>query len=106
MPAFASGKAGVTNWILPLAKTQPERVAAPEQKTPLERVVCSGAATQIRTGDFILTKDVLYQLSHSSTLLQVFPLSECYYIKKILLCQYFFQKINFSKRISNSKNIP
>ena len=26
----------------------------------------SGAATQIRTGDLILTKDVLYQLSHSS----------------------------------------
>ncbi len=26
-----------------------------------------GAATQIRTGDLILTKDVLYQLSHSST---------------------------------------
>ena len=25
-----------------------------------------GAATQIRTGDLILTKDVLYQLSHSS----------------------------------------
>ncbi len=27
-----------------------------------------GAATQIRTGDLILTKDVLYQLSHSSNL--------------------------------------
>ena len=26
----------------------------------------SGAATRIRTGDLILTKDVLYQLSHSS----------------------------------------
>ncbi len=25
-----------------------------------------GAATRIRTGDLILTKDVLYQLSHSS----------------------------------------
>ena len=29
-------------------------------------VSCFGAATQIRTGDLILTKDVLYQLSHSS----------------------------------------
>ena len=28
--------------------------------------VLFGAATQIRTGDLILTKDVLYQLSHSS----------------------------------------
>ena len=27
--------------------------------------VC-GAATQIRTGDLVLTKDALYQLSHSS----------------------------------------
>ena len=27
-----------------------------------------GAATRIRTGDLILTKDVLYQLSHSSNL--------------------------------------
>ena len=52
----------------------------------------SGAATQIRTGDLILTKDVLYQLSHSSTLLQVFPLSDSYYNKKILLCQAFFIK--------------
>ena len=26
-----------------------------------------GAANQIRTGDLILTKDVLYHLSHSST---------------------------------------
>ena len=28
--------------------------------------VLFGAATRIRTGDLILTKDVLYQLSHSS----------------------------------------
>ena len=27
---------------------------------------CSGAADQIRTGDLILTKDALYQLSYSS----------------------------------------
>ena len=52
----------------------------------------SGAATQIRTGDLILTKDVLYQLSHSSTLSQVFPFSECYYNKKKLLCQVFLIK--------------
>ena len=30
----------------------------------------SGAAIQIRTGDLILTKDVLYQLSHSSIALR------------------------------------
>ena len=31
-----------------------------------------GAATQIRTGDLILTKDVLYQLSHSSIVRECF----------------------------------
>ena len=44
-----------------------QRVAAPENQNP--RPIgrgFSGAATQIRTGDLILTKDVLYQLSHSS----------------------------------------
>ena len=33
----------------------------------------SGAATRIRTGDLILTKDVLYQLSHSSKVTKIFP---------------------------------
>ena len=32
----------------------------------------SGAATRIRTGDLILTKDVLYQLSHSSKVTKIF----------------------------------
>ena len=31
-------------------------------------VIHFGAANQIRTGDLILTKDVLYHLSHSSKL--------------------------------------
>ncbi len=35
-------------------------------KTTALRWFSAGAATQIRTGDLILTKDVLYQLSHSS----------------------------------------
>ena len=44
-----------------------QRVAAPEKpKPPAKSRGFSGAATQIRTGDLILTKDVLYQLSHSS----------------------------------------
>ena len=38
-----------------------------EKTSPIGEVF-SGAATQIRTGDLILTKDVLYQLSHSSVL--------------------------------------
>ena len=49
-------------------------------------VFLSGAATQIRTGDLILTKDVLYQLSHSSN-------CENYYSKIIDNCQPFFEKI-------------
>ena len=36
------------------------------KKAPLLGCSFLGAATQIRTGDLILTKDVLYQLSHSS----------------------------------------
>ena len=44
-----------------------QRVAAPENQSPRsDDRGFSGAATQIRTGDLILTKDVLYQLSHSS----------------------------------------
>lgn len=41
-----------------------------KKKTPRNLTVSrdsSGAAIQIRTGDLILTKDVLYHLSHSST---------------------------------------
>ena len=39
-----------------------------------------GAATQIRTGDLILTKDVLYQLSHSSV-------NRWYYSRENRFCQ-------------------
>ncbi len=38
--------------------------------------VVVGAATQIRTGDLILTKDVLYQLSHSSIVRGYFPMTQ------------------------------
>ena len=40
----------------------------PHKKTTLLQVVSSGADTQIRTGDLILTKDALYRLSYISTL--------------------------------------
>ena len=52
----------------------------------------SGAATQIRTGDLILTKDVLYQLSHSSIRPRIFPRDADYYIKCLTVCQYLFTK--------------
>ena len=51
----------------------------------------SGAATRIRTGDLILTKDVLYQLSHSSIFVP-FHSDAVYYIKKKAVCQYVFPK--------------
>ena len=54
----------------------------------------SGAATRIRTGDLILTKDVLYQLSHSSVRQRIFPHDADYYIKCYSVCQYFFEKIS------------
>ena len=42
-------------------------VAIPNKNgTPIGVPFLFGAATRIRTGDLILTKDVLYQLSHSS----------------------------------------
>ncbi len=51
------------------AKTQFESPIAVQTKNAPEWVrFLFGAATQIRTGDLILTKDVLYQLSHSSNL--------------------------------------
>ena len=53
----------------------------------------SGAATRIRTGDLILTKDVLYQLSHSSITQGYFLVTLDNYIKYFCVCQYILQKI-------------
>ena len=47
---------------------------------------CFGAATRIRTGDLILTKDVLYQLSHSSVLYASVT-DVLYYNKSVGVCQ-------------------
>ena len=47
--------------------TSRERYIPIKNQSPREFPLgLSGAATRIRTGDLILTKDVLYQLSHSS----------------------------------------
>ena len=64
--------------VLSLAKQSFLAPKCEKKEATIVKTVASlfGAATQIRTGDLILTKDVLYQLSHSSTLSQVFPLSE------------------------------
>ena len=58
-------------------------ISSIEMKLPLEKPKprgitsgLSGAATQIRTGDLILTKDVLYQLSHSSVSQEYFPVTQ------------------------------
>lgn len=48
-----------------------------------------GAAIQIRTGDLILTKDVLYLLSHSSKFNKIYLLE--YYILIICYCQFIFK---------------
>ncbi len=53
-----------------------------------------GAATQIRTGDLILTKDVLYQLSHSSVC-NVPIISEA----------HLFVKRNFKRSFRNFRKI-
>ena len=51
------------------AQKSPETVDAPDFAPDASILVTLyGAAIQIRTGDLILTKDALYQLSYSSTL--------------------------------------
>ena len=84
-----------------------ERVAAPDnpqkQKIPrafVRRAIknqspevlpsgLSGAATRIRTGDLILTKDVLYQLSHSSVSQEYFLVTQIIISKKIPFVNMF-----------------
>ena len=52
------------------AQKSPETVDAPGFAPDASiSVTLYGAAIQIRTGDLILTKDALYQLSYSSTLI-------------------------------------
>ena len=55
----------------------------------------SGAATRIRTGDLILTKDVLYQLSHSSV-----P-QEFFLVTLTIIANYFEFVNSFCKKICN-----
>ena len=65
------------------AKTRPNRWYQPkrnQKRTPKKVSFAFGAATRIRTGDLILTKDVLYQLSHSS-ISQNISHDALYYIK-------------------------
>ena len=60
-------------------------------------MVFSGAASQNRTDDLILTKDVLYRLSHSSE-----P-NVLYYSKELPVCQALFRIfLIFSDFIDNS----
>ena len=72
------------------------------RKTPIKsqspRVLplgLSGAATRIRTGDLILTKDVLYQLSHSSV-----P-QEYFLVTLTIIANYFVFVNSFCKKICN-----
>ena len=58
-----------------------------QKRTPRKVSFAFGAATRIRTGDLILTKDVLYQLSHSS-ISQNISRDALYYSKLKSVCQY------------------
>ena len=49
----------------------------------------SGAATRIRTGDLILTKDVLYQLSHSSISQEYFLVTQTIIAKNFAFVNMF-----------------
>ena len=79
---FASGEdihqGGYANRILQdlLAEPNSKReYKMQKDRNPIGRGLF-GAATQIRTGDLILTKDVLYQLSHSSISQECFPVTQ------------------------------
>ena len=52
----------------------------------------SGAATRIRTGDLILTKDVLYQLSHSSITQGCFLVTQTIIPNIFVFVNTFFKK--------------
>ena len=56
-----------------------------------------GAAIQIRTGDLILTKDALYQLSYRAMIAQVsrgaYRRNVLYYIEKTRTCQAYISEI-------------
>ena len=61
-----------------------------------------GAATRIRTGDLILTKDVLYQLSHSSVFVSTDNIiTDCggFVNRKFV----FFKKIFFRRKDADYK---
>ncbi len=73
-----------------LAERSENRVAPKKKDRNNVRSFFFGAATQIRTGDLILTKDVLYQLSHSS-MPRGIPRDADYYIKRFIVCQYLFK---------------
>ncbi len=67
-------------------------------KYPVPKYGVFGAANQIRTDDLILTKDVLYQLSHSSRFVSTERLIIISEHSTFVKC--FFEKIsnNFSKK--------
>ena len=64
----------------------------------------SGAATRIRTGDLILTKDVLYQLSHSSIPQEYFLVTQIIISNKNGFVNTFYKKYFFSTK-NNSKKL-
>ena len=60
----------------------------------------SGAATRIRTGDLILTKDVLYQLSHSSKVTKIFPYDLIIITNIFSFVNTFFKNICMKKLLT------
>ena len=73
-----------------------------KHKTEAFASVCaSGATTRIRTGDLVLTKDALYQLSHSSILNLPFSLG---YLAIIAEQNRFVNRI-LSKNLKNFNKI-
>ena len=86
---FESGSAPKTKKRSKNKEALQKQRSTPKTKKHSRRSASVGAATQIRTGDLILTKDVLYQLSHSSV-------NRKDYSRDFLFCQAFLlKKTNF-----------
>ena len=84
-----------------LAERSSNRVAAPKEKSQVtaRSLDFFGAATQIRTGDLILTKDVLYQLSHSSIATGI-PVTFVIITNVLVFVNTFLKYLkNFSRKI-------
>ena len=76
-----------------------------KRNTSQKEVFLFGAANQIRTGDLILTKDVLYHLSHSSKHCRSKPTTQIIIPYRQLFVKVFFVIFRFFVKILRFLNL-